>query len=59
MSFCFETGSYNVALELEDQAALELTESLCLPIAGIKGMQHHSQPLPRITEGMYKEGSKW
>ena len=40
MSFCFETGSYNVALELEDQAALEHTESLCLPIAGIKGMHH-------------------
>ena len=39
MCFCFETGSYNVALELEDQAALELTESLCLPIAGIKGIQ--------------------
>lgn len=32
---------------------------LCLPIAGIKGIQHHAQPSHRFSEGMYKKGSKW
>ena len=62
MSFCFgTTGSYNVALaglHLEDQAALELSKSLRLPIAGIKGLQHHTQPLCRFSEGLYKEGGE-
>lgn len=48
MSFCFETGSYNVALELEDQAALELTE-ICLSLlfkCWIKDVCHHAYIMP-------------